>query len=156
MGGARGSQRDVCQPGVETGQVDRRGRQHMLQAGFGQANIPGPSKPQRSYALREGSLDASPLVILFFPLWRGLPLACRLQRFIFRLEAEGQLARLRAGMRAQRSHRTGPADRVRKLDADHGMTSHIPGEGPLVGDLSLRTGDCLGFPMDCKVGQVIA
>ena len=115
MAGARGSQRDVCQPGLETGQVDCRGRQHMLQAGLGQANIPGPSKPQSSDALGE-VLDASPLAILFFPLWRGLPLACHLQRFIFRLEAEGQLAWLRLGMRAQRSRRTGPAVRVRKLD----------------------------------------
>ena len=100
MGGARGSQRDICKPGVETGQVDRRGGQHMLQTGLGQANIPGPSKPQRSDALRDGALDASPLAILFFPLWRGLPVTCSLQRFMFRLEAKGQLARLRLGMRA--------------------------------------------------------
>ena len=116
MGGARGSQRDICKPGVETGQVDRRGGQHMLQAGLGQANIPGPSKPKSSDALGESSLDASPLVILFFPLWRGLPVTCSLQRFMFRLEAKGQLARLRLGVSAQRSRWTGPAVGVRKLD----------------------------------------
>src|SRR5919199_538519 len=74
-GGAGGREGPFIPPGAEAAQVEPRGREHVLEARLGEADVPCPAQVTDPEAFGERALDSGARIVLRLERCRGLVLA---------------------------------------------------------------------------------
>ena len=88
--------RVALEPCVETGEVDGRCGEEVLEVGFGLSKIAAAAQSETPNALRQSAFDPGATGISFLPDLAFLLDATRLQSFMLRLAADNQAARAAA------------------------------------------------------------
>src|SRR6185312_6185741 len=143
--------RTATQPVIDAHQVDRHGRENVLQLGLGQAKIACPPQAHATHSLRQGAFNASTGLVGLAELRRLLSLPAGLQGLMGRLMSQMHHP---SGCLSPRTVypygavRTGLLRELR-LDA-------LVVDAPVATVLSLRAGHLLGLPVNLKVRQIEA
>src|SRR3954454_23293872 len=143
------SSRSAVEPCVQTGEVDGRRGEDVLEVGFHLSKIAAAAQPKAPNALRQSAFDPGATGIAFLPDLAFLLDTTRLQSFMLRLEADNQAAGAAAltgeRRRAQGPVRAGGACRRSKSDADQGSAPPVAGFRPVPAGLTGRaSGDPVG------------
>jgi len=125
----------------------------MAEMGFVQTDIPRAPQAHRAHCLRMGSFNACPMAIGVLEVLGALSTACRKQRLHLLSRVQGHAAP--SGSRTRGPTGTRFTIHLGKLHLDERFAC-ILDRRPTRTDPTLWTGDCLGFPIDREVREVVA
>src|SRR5437660_2979030 len=141
------------QPAHQLHEIDGSSNRYMTQMGFGKTDITRAPQAHRAHGLRMGAFNACPMAIGVLEVLGALSTSCRKQRLHLLSRVQGHAA-------PSRSRTGGPTGtrftiHLGKLHLDERFAC-ILDRCPTRTDPTLWTGDCLGFPIDREVREVVA
>src|SRR3954451_8320210 len=136
--------------------VHRGGDANLLKPGLSQTDVAAPTHAEGTDALRERAFHPGSDLVALLPGRFAHPPPRRVERLVLGTWMEIDMAAHCLGRGAQVLGGEGPTVRSAELSHDARAAVDILDGAPGHRDLALRAGDLLAFPVDRKVGQVIA